>query len=93
VRSPRDRVGTGYCRRSLRTLTFRTPSPAMACRLREALAGSGGAHAGGRAVPPSNGLRTLLDKVKAAALSGTGTVIGQTLVAAVDQVIQTFQLG
>jgi hypothetical protein len=42
---------------------------------------------------PGQEVRTLLDKVKEVALSGTGTAIGQTLVAAVDKVIQALGLG
>ncbi|RZU30885.1 hypothetical protein [Blastococcus saxobsidens] len=38
-------------------------------------------------------VRTLLDKVKEVALTGTGTAIGQTLVAAVDKVIAALGLG
>lgn len=42
---------------------------------------------------PGGNVRTLLDKAKAVALAGTGTAIGQTFVAAVDQVIQALGLG
>lgn len=42
---------------------------------------------------PGGSLRTLLDKAKVVALAGTGTAIGQTLVAAVDQVIHALGLG
>ncbi|SDN47560.1 hypothetical protein SAMN05660642_04911 [Geodermatophilus siccatus] len=42
---------------------------------------------------PGGDVRTLLDKAKEVALAGTGTAIGQTLVAAVDQVIQALGLG
>lgn len=38
-------------------------------------------------------VRTLLDRVKEVALTGTGTAIGQTLVAAVDKVIAALGLG
>jgi hypothetical protein len=42
---------------------------------------------------PGPEVRTLLDKAKEVAVSGTGTVIGQTFVAAVDKVIQALGLG
>jgi hypothetical protein len=42
---------------------------------------------------PGSDVRRLLDKAKAVALAGTGTAIGQTVVAAIDQVIQALGLG
>jgi hypothetical protein len=42
---------------------------------------------------PGQDVRTILDKAKTIALAGTGTAIGQTFVAAVDQVIQALGLG
>jgi hypothetical protein len=42
---------------------------------------------------PGGDVRTLLNKAKEVALSGTGTAIGQTVVAAVDQVIKALGLG
>lgn len=42
---------------------------------------------------PGQDVRTVLDKAKTVALAGAGTAIGQTFVAAVDQVIQALGLG
>lgn len=42
---------------------------------------------------PGQDVRMVLDKAKTVALAGTGTAIGQTFVAAVDQVIQALNLG